>query len=48
MHWLLIISIFGETPAIIAAYEQEGDCQEIAYMLDSAMPMGVAFCETSN
>ena len=43
--FILIIQINNTTPTVIAAYEYQGDCEEIAFTLDKAMPNGGAWCE---
>jgi len=43
--FILIIQINNTTPAVIAAYDQNGDCEEIAFILDEAMQNGSAWCE---
>ena len=43
--FILIIQINNTTHAMIAAYEQQGDCEELAYILSEAVPDGAAWCE---
>jgi len=43
--FILIIQINNTTPAVVAAYDQKGDCEEISYILSEAMPNGSAWCE---
>jgi len=43
--FILIIQINNTTPTVIAAYEYQGDCEDIAFTLDKAMPNGGAWCE---
>lgn len=43
--FVLIIQINNTTPAMIAEYVQQGDCEEVAYILSEAMPNGDAWCE---
>jgi len=43
--FILIVQINNTTPDAFAAYEYQGDCEEIAFILDEAMPNGSAWCE---
>ena len=43
--FILIVQINNTTPDAIAAYEYQGDCEDIAYILSEAMPNGGAWCK---
>jgi len=42
--FFIILTIPNQLPVYVAAYEQAGDCIEIAHMIDSSLAVGNAVC----